>query len=196
MTIERPMFPSVDPTRRGFLSNAAGIAAGGAVLALATVQPRAALAAPPASLPSLGDDFPAMVPAVVALEGAISRLKQASAAYFEIDARLEEWSRMHPMPLGRRKVQRWSKWAHKVRAESGVCDAIDARNAALSAVHKAMQAVAAIVPQNSAQLTVKAALAVTFEDRHPTLISRALAIDAVRLAGMNANLLSAAAVAH
>jgi hypothetical protein len=182
-------------SRRNFLITAAGVAAGGTALALATVAP-AAVAAPAASLPSLGDDFPAMVPAVEALEVAISRLKQASASYFEIDARLEEWSRMHPMPHGHRKVQRWSRWAHKVRAESGVYDAIDAQNAALSAVHKAMQAVAAIVPQNSAQLTVKAALAVTFEDRHPTLISRALAIDTVRLVGMRANLLSADAVAN
>jgi hypothetical protein len=103
-----------------------------------------------------------MVPAVRALEGAMSRLKPASAAYFEIAARLEEWGRTHPMPDGHRKVRRWEKWVHKVRAESGVRDAIDARNAALSAVYKAMQAVAAIVPQNSTQLTVKAALAVCF----------------------------------
>jgi hypothetical protein len=32
MTIERPMFPPVDPTRRRFLSQAAGVAAGGAAL--------------------------------------------------------------------------------------------------------------------------------------------------------------------
>lgn len=92
----------------------------------------------------------------------MSRLKPASAAYFEIAARLEEWGRTHPMADGHRKVRRWEKWVHKVRAESGVRDAIDARNAALSAVYKAMQAVAAIVPQNSTQLTVKAALAVCF----------------------------------
>jgi hypothetical protein len=190
---------NTDHSRRNFLTRASGIAAGGAVLALATVQPRAALSAPAAALlPSLGDDFPAMVPAVVAIEGALSRLKQASAAYFEIDARLEEWGRTHPMPHGHRKMQRWAKWAHKIRTESGVRDAIDARNAALSAVYKALQAVAAVVPQNSAQLTIKAALAICFEagiladqTRQPAIISQALAVDAVRLAGMSANLLPA-----
>jgi hypothetical protein len=42
MTIERPMFPPVDPTRRHFLSQAAGVAAGGTVLALAIPAPAAA----------------------------------------------------------------------------------------------------------------------------------------------------------
>jgi hypothetical protein len=41
---------SVDPTRRRFLSNAAGVATGGAVLALATSQPIAAASAPAAQL--------------------------------------------------------------------------------------------------------------------------------------------------
>jgi hypothetical protein len=40
------MFPPVAPTRRRFLSQAAGVAAGGAVLAVATVSPPPALAAP------------------------------------------------------------------------------------------------------------------------------------------------------
>jgi hypothetical protein len=39
------MFPPVDSTRRRFLSQAAGVAAGGTVLALATVPPQRALAA-------------------------------------------------------------------------------------------------------------------------------------------------------
>jgi hypothetical protein len=48
MTIERPMFPPVDPTRRHFLSQAAGVAAGSTVLALATIPPAAAASAPAA----------------------------------------------------------------------------------------------------------------------------------------------------
>jgi hypothetical protein len=39
MTIERPMFPPVDPTRRRFLSHAAGVAAGGGVLAMTGIAP-------------------------------------------------------------------------------------------------------------------------------------------------------------
>jgi hypothetical protein len=46
MTLSIPTFPPVDPTRRAFLSQAAGVAAGGAVLALATIPPTLAVAAP------------------------------------------------------------------------------------------------------------------------------------------------------
>lgn len=44
------MFPPVGPTRRHFLSQAAGVAAGGTVLALATIPPASAAAAPAALL--------------------------------------------------------------------------------------------------------------------------------------------------
>jgi hypothetical protein len=39
MTIERPMFPPVDPSRRGFLAQAAVVAAGGAALGVALPLP-------------------------------------------------------------------------------------------------------------------------------------------------------------
>ncbi|MGY2906565.1 twin-arginine translocation signal domain-containing protein [Bradyrhizobium sp. URHC0002] len=45
MTIERPMFPPVDPSRRGFLAQAAVAAAGGAALGLALPLPGSAGAA-------------------------------------------------------------------------------------------------------------------------------------------------------
>jgi hypothetical protein len=50
MTLARPMFPPVDSTRRRFLSQAAGVAAGSAVLALAMIQPVSAVAAPASTL--------------------------------------------------------------------------------------------------------------------------------------------------
>ena len=50
MTTERPMLPPVDPTRRRFLSQAAGVAAGGTVLALAAIPPTPAAAAPAGAL--------------------------------------------------------------------------------------------------------------------------------------------------
>jgi hypothetical protein len=50
MTLERPMFPPRDHSRRGFLSQAASVAVGGAVLALGTVPPRPAMAAPASPL--------------------------------------------------------------------------------------------------------------------------------------------------
>jgi len=45
MTTERPMFPPVDSARRRFLTNAAGAAASGTVLSLATISPTRAAAA-------------------------------------------------------------------------------------------------------------------------------------------------------
>jgi hypothetical protein len=55
MTIERPMFPPVDSTRRRFLSQAAGVAAGGTVLALAAIPPSPAQTAPAGALdPAFG----------------------------------------------------------------------------------------------------------------------------------------------
>jgi hypothetical protein len=50
MTLARPLFPPVDSTRRRFLSQAAGVATGGTVLALATIPPGASLAAPAGAL--------------------------------------------------------------------------------------------------------------------------------------------------
>jgi hypothetical protein len=71
MTIERPMFPPIDPTRRRFLSQAAGVAAGGAVLALATIPP--ALAAAAQASPLDQED-----PAIIALG---ERIEPLLAAY-------------------------------------------------------------------------------------------------------------------
>ena len=71
---------SVDPTRRRFLSNAAGVAAGGAVLALATNSARVGAAAAPA-----GPLDPAF--------GLIAAHRAAAAAHLvalEEQARLEE----------------------------------------------------------------------------------------------------------
>jgi hypothetical protein len=50
MTLTRPMFPPAGSTRRHFLSQAAGVAAGGTVLALAVIPPAAAVAAPASPL--------------------------------------------------------------------------------------------------------------------------------------------------
>jgi hypothetical protein len=46
----------VDPTRRSFLSTAAGVATGGAVLAMATIPPASAAAGPAGSLDPAGGD--------------------------------------------------------------------------------------------------------------------------------------------
>jgi hypothetical protein len=46
MTIEKPMFPPVDSTRRRFLTQAATVAASGTVLSLTIISPTLAAAAP------------------------------------------------------------------------------------------------------------------------------------------------------
>jgi len=81
MTIERPMFPPVVPTRRHFLSQAAGVAAGGSVLALATISAAADAAAPVASLASSGVD------PIFAL---IADHRQLQAAWLGLCRELEE----------------------------------------------------------------------------------------------------------
>jgi hypothetical protein len=55
MTITIPKFPPVGPTRRRFLSQAAGVAAGGTALALATFPPAPAVAAPAGPLDPIFD---------------------------------------------------------------------------------------------------------------------------------------------
>src|SRR5437879_1843917 len=97
-------------TRRRFLSQAAGVAAGGTVLALAAIQPADAMAAP-ASLQDTIKAFPALRPATIALDDARERLREASAAYHEVDIRLEEWGLQHPAPRRRRAFQKWLEWA-------------------------------------------------------------------------------------
>jgi hypothetical protein len=77
MTLARPI-PPVDPTRRHFLSQAAGVAAGGAVLALATIPPAPVLAAP-AGLPD----------AVFSLIGAHRMAQAAHLIAIEEQNRLE-----------------------------------------------------------------------------------------------------------
>jgi hypothetical protein len=76
MTFERPMSPPVDPTRRGFLSKAAGVAAGSAVLALAPTSPASAM-----TLPGVPD------PILEAIEG-------HRAAYAAFDAEIRRHGKL------------------------------------------------------------------------------------------------------
>jgi len=85
MTIERPMFPPIDPTRRRFLSNAAGVAAGGTALALATITPGPSTAAPATPLdaskashpPEVSNPDAEIVAAGMAFEPLLSRYLDA-----------------------------------------------------------------------------------------------------------------------
>jgi hypothetical protein len=79
------------------------MAAGGAVLALATIQP--APAAAPASALDPANASPALRTAARALEDAHDRPKEARAAYDAADELPEEWRRLNPEPTGRRAIK-------------------------------------------------------------------------------------------
>ncbi len=80
------------------------MAAGGAVLALATIQPAPAAAAPASALDPTNAS-PALRTAARALEDAHDRLKEARAAYDAADELPEEWRRLNPEPTGRRAIK-------------------------------------------------------------------------------------------
>jgi hypothetical protein len=81
-------------SRRRFLTKAAGIAAGGTVLTLATVPPTPALAAPASPLDGINAS-PALRAAGRALRDVHKGLKEARAAFDATETLLEEWQRLN-----------------------------------------------------------------------------------------------------
>jgi hypothetical protein len=79
MTLSRPMFPPVDPTRRRFLSQAAGVAAGGSALALATIPPVSAAAAPASLLDAANASPDPVFGAIEARKATLSALDYIEA---------------------------------------------------------------------------------------------------------------------
>jgi hypothetical protein len=105
----------VDATsRRRFLSQAAGVAAGGTVLALAVIPPAPALAAPAGPLDP-ANASPALRTAARALADAHDRLKAARSAFDAADKLPEEWRRLNPEPKGRRAIKRWNRHEREYR---------------------------------------------------------------------------------
>jgi len=82
-------------SRRRFLAQVAGAGAGGAVLALATFPPAPA-AAVPASPLDPAKAGPALRTAVIALDEAHERLKEANAAVSADDATVTKWRELNP----------------------------------------------------------------------------------------------------
>lgn len=107
-----PTNTPTNTTRRRFLSQAAGVAAGGTALALAAIPPATAASAPASSLE--GPYSPALVDASRALQHAHDALLAAGAVYEAADAKANEWERQHPQPRSRRGVRKWIKKAGKV----------------------------------------------------------------------------------
>src|SRR5215211_4901598 len=106
-----PTNAPVDQTRRRFLSTAAGVATGGAALALATIPPAAVAAAPgPSALGMDGTKISQELWHLVhALQDADETLIAARAAYDAEYVRYEEWEKRTPAPRSnsRRAHRRW-----------------------------------------------------------------------------------------
>jgi len=82
----------VVPSRRLFLSQAAGLAAGGTVLAMA-IKPAPAAAAMPTDLAlSAAKASPALRTAITTLNESSDRLKAAKVVFEADDLRMVEWS--------------------------------------------------------------------------------------------------------
>jgi hypothetical protein len=97
VTIERPMFPPVDPTRRRFLTVAAADS-------IATLAPAVAAALPHDSAPAVS---PALRTAIAELGKAHAELIKAQAANDAANELVEIWERENPMLASRRGRKRW-----------------------------------------------------------------------------------------
>src|ERR1700738_561748 len=108
-------------SRRRFLSHAAGVAAGGTVLALAVIPPAPSVAAPASPLDA-ANASPALRAATIALDEAHGRLKEANAAFSADDATVTRWRELNPKPTGRRAVKNWERryrdYRHSVTMDS------------------------------------------------------------------------------
>ena len=109
-----PTNTPVDTTRRHFLSQAAGLAAGGTVLALATVTPMPAAAAMPTDLAmSAAKASPELRTAVAALNESFDLLEAAKAVFTADDLKMAEWTELHPEPNPKNKRAQkkyWRRW--------------------------------------------------------------------------------------
>jgi hypothetical protein len=148
-------------SRRRFLSQAAGVAAGGTVLALATIPPVSAVAAPASPLDA-ANASPALRAAVIALGEAHDRLKEARAAFDAADKLPEEWRRSNPEPTGRRAIKRWNRREREYRY-SVTMPPWQAVIASEDDFREAQMAVAKIDARDMGELALKAALSCVYD---------------------------------
>ena len=167
-----PTNTPVDTTRRHFLSQAAGLAAGGTVLALATVTPMPAAAAMPTDLAmSAAKASPALRTAVAALNESFDRLEAAKAVFAADDLKMAEWTELHPEPNPKNKRAQkkyWRRW--RAAREVTVDESWAAQLEAEENFHAAKVDVASAPSRDYHDVMVKAATSVVY--------------DRVRLAGL------------
>jgi hypothetical protein len=157
----------VDATsRRRFLSQAAGVAAGGSVLALATITPAPAAGAPASALDA-ANASPALRAATIALDEAHGRMKEARAAFDAADKLPEEWQRLNPEPTGRRAIKRWNRREREYRY-SVTMPPWEAVLTAEDDFREAKIAVAKIDARDMGELALKACLSGVYDAVHLT----------------------------
>jgi hypothetical protein len=171
MTLERPMFP---PSRRGFLSLAAG----------AAIVP-ATMAIPATANPWEGPYSPALVDASLVLHAAHEALQAAGVVYEAANAKAEAWERQHPQPKSRRGTRKWIQKAGKVHEAIVRPRWLDLLTAE-QAFADAQVAFANVKPANEHDLSMMACHAVIYDEvelarRNTAPISRVVARDLLRL---------------
>ena len=153
------------PSRRLFLSHAAGLAAGGTVLALAVVSPTPAAAALPTDLAlSAAKASPALRTAVAALNESFDRLEAAKAVFAADDLKMVEWSELHPEPNPKnRRAQKkyWRRW--RDAREVTVDDSWAAQLEAERDFQNAQVAVANAESRDHHDIMVKAAASMVYD---------------------------------
>jgi hypothetical protein len=171
-------------TRRGFLSSAAGLAAGGTALALATVTPLPAAAAPKALDGSKAS--PALRAAVRALDEVNDRLTAAKAKFDEADMKMAAWTEANPEPEGKRPLKRWSRRWREVH-DATLGDTWDAQLALEKEYWTCQVAVANVTPRDEDDLMLKAAAACIYDKvqhascgRDVAVISYSVAMDLLK----------------
>jgi hypothetical protein len=148
-------------TRRRFLSQAAGVAAGGTVLALATIPPVARAAAPREALDG-SKASPELRSAARALDEANDRLTAAKARFDEADRKMAAWTEANPEPEGKRPLKRWSRRWREVH-DATLGDSWDAQLEAERDFRTCQMAVAKVTPRDEKDLMLKAALAAVYD---------------------------------
>jgi hypothetical protein len=183
-----PTNTPADPTRRHFLSRSAGVAAGGAVLALVTIPLAPASAAPAAALDP-ANAGPALRAAARVLDDAGEAWKTAKAAFVAEDLKAFKWREANPEPEDRRAKKRyWARW-RKDRDQSSIQAKWEAQHEAGGTFSDALVAVARVAPRDMGELVFKACAAIVYEEgdflellwRHGAPIAHSVAFDLIRL---------------
>jgi hypothetical protein len=174
----------VAPTRRGFLSRAAGVAAGSAVLALGTVPPASAAAAPASALDP-ANASPALRAAARALDDAHERLEAAKGRFVAADAKVSDWVNDNPEPEKGRARKRWVRKWNEYRDETAY-PAWEAQIEAESDFCAAQTAVAKIDSRDMGELALKACISAVYDKvrlagGQSAIIGYSVSLDLMRL---------------